>query len=205
MARFRVFSWPVLIALLFFAVNAGLQNWVYPGSSYNHQLLRSHLTQQIFWFSSTGISLKGLIDMLIASVLIFAAGIIMDKRMPHSVIIKSVALAYLVFLLQMIIEAIIIKNEWFGVSTNSMQTFSFLSVSFFLQIFGSKPPSELQYASQNLSVFEGLFTAFITFFLHIKSKVAIRYCMAMAVAGYLFPLLLWLFFISTIILLNAGQ
>jgi hypothetical protein len=193
-------STPIVILV----VNWLLQAWIYQANSYNYLLLNSGFSQQIFWLSSPGIAFKCLIDILLSSVTLYAAAVVLHTKVSFPALAKIVYVAYFVFLLQMVVEAIIIKNNWMGVSSNTMQSFSFLSVAFFLQLFDVSAPAELGYAMQVLSVFELVFVLIIFLLLHRKMYMTHKRAAVSVAIGYIFPLLLWLMVVSIMILLKSG-
>lgn len=180
----------LLSALAFLVCNVLLQSWVYSSDNYNVLLFTNKTSQEVFWLSSPGISLKCLIDILATTLLLKSVFTVLNKRVALLHLLKSVSFAYMVFLVQMLLEAFIIKYKWFGVSPDTMQSFSFLSIAFVLGHFNFIIPVEFRYAADVLSTFELLFILVIYYKLSSVDILSKRVIKIAIVVGYLIPLLL---------------
>ena len=128
MQFFRNLGHIFITSLIFVGINFILQTFVYSKGAYNNLNNILAIRNPTFWFSSPGIGLRVLIDMSIVSLLLFCCSLLMPKRITFRIVSKAVSYAYLIFVLQMMIEAVLIKAKIATTENERLEEFSFLSI-----------------------------------------------------------------------------
>jgi len=202
MQAIRSFLHIIIVALIFGSVNLLLQSIVYQDNNFNTAKNISHVTNHTFWYSSLGLGLKALIDMSVISCLIFCCTFSVPFRTQFRSIAKCVSLAYLVFLLQMIVEAVLIKKNEANILNEDIGEFAFLSIFYFAKMFEFKVIPAFHYLTQTISVFEIFFWVSLALLFSKLLRLRLSTSAMLVCVGYILPLFIWLFSISFLVLVN---
>jgi|LakMenE01Jun11ns_1017448.scaffolds.fasta_scaffold9828378_2 hypothetical protein len=204
MQFFRNFGRIFITSLIFVGINFILQTFVYSQGAYNNLNNILAISNPNFWFSSPGIGLRVLIDMSVVSLLLFCCSLLMPKRITFRIVSKAVSYAYLIFLLQMMIEAVLIKAKIATTENERLEEFSFLSVFYFGQKIGLRINPVFHYLTQTISIFEIMFWILLTLGLYHFAKIRLSNSVILVSVGYILPLFIWLLSLSFFALINLN-
>jgi hypothetical protein len=204
MRFFRSFGRIIIVALIFIGINFIIQIFIYSQGAYNNINNVLAIGNPTFWYSSPGIGLRVFIDMCVVSLLLFCCSLIMPQRIAFRIVSKAVSYAYLIFLLQMLIEAVLIKAKIATTANERLEDFSFLSVFYFGQKLGLRINPVFHYLTQTISIFEIMFWILLTLGLYHFAKIRLSASVILVSVGYILPLFIWLLSLSFLALINLN-
>ncbi len=167
--------------------------------SHKHSVWQT-INSPLFWTSSIGVTLKIMIEVVIAAILLKVGAIFSRIELKLKTLLFIATLCYILFLMQLIGEIIYIKQFIPKTEFRHLDNFSLFSISFFLKIFGFCVPIYLNHIFQVISLFEIGFWFLLAFSISKVGSVSIKVA-STAVGFYIFILFIWLLVISIITLL----
>ncbi len=151
---------------------------------------------EIFWFTSAGVTAKAIIDVTLTVILLI---IVFSSIKVKLSLIKVISLALIVhssFALKLLFESIQISLYSLSQKPITETSLDLGSISYILS--KTKTSSDFQntYILNNFGLFELLAFTILTFCLHYKHGFKILESIKISVLAYLLPLITWLIFVT---------
>ena len=193
----------ISVVSLFFLSNVIFQRIIYGVSNYNEFLFKYSDVKSIFWQSSFGISVKVIIDIVVVIILLKGSSLLLEIKLTSSQIVRIVCFSYLIFLVQMFAEFLYIIT-FYNKDLKNLESFSFLSISFFLDKSQINIPYYLRYCYEVLGFFELIFWILLSWLVSKYSGSRFWSAFKFTTISYIVPLSIWLMFVVIIVLLKIN-
>jgi len=185
---------PIYFSLIYAIHFAGLSMLTL--NEYNSPTINNN---EIFWFTSAGVTVKAIIDVTLTTILLMIVFSSIKSKQSLIKIISLALISHSSFTLKLLLESIQISLYSLSHKPISETSLDLGSISYFLS--KTKTSSDFQntYILNNFGFFELLAFTILIFYLHYKYGFKILESIKISVLAYLLPLITWLLFVTIII------